>query len=240
MKTLTQFGFIHLLKGLISCFLVLTVMLQPCSLWADAPDTKAAVSAKETESIKQTLAIAIAPLIYMGPLEGARIQKDLMDGMVRRLQTAGLSVTVLPDDAMGGTADATEVAFNEAKKKKINYLIYGSISKLGNSLSVDLRMANVTARTETATLYAQGQTSDLTPVLNELEQQIRDSLKSLDLVAEIVVQGNHRVDADAIRQAISLQNQQPFDTKKVSEDIKAIYKLGFFEDVRVDIQDGKR
>jgi outer membrane protein insertion porin family len=241
MKTFSmKSGAKNLLTGLIICLTAILSIVQPLHAAAVDTDPKAAESSKDTGQKKaQAIALAMAPLIYMGPVEGARIQNDLMDGLGRRLKTAGLNITILSAEESGGTTgDPTETAFQAARKKRINYLIYGSISKLGNALSVDLRMANVTARTETATLYAQGQTSDLTPLLNELEQQIRDSLKSLDLVADVVVQGNHRVDADAIRQAISLQNQQPFDSKKVSEDIKAIYKLGFFEDVRVDIQDG--
>lgn len=241
MKTfLMKSGTLNLLTCLIICLSTILSIMQPLYAAAEQTEPKAPKSSKDIGPKKeQAFALAIAPLIYMGPMEGTRIKNDLMDGLSRRLKTANLNITVLSDeDTAGATGDPTETAFQAARKKRINYLIYGSISKLGNALSVDLRMANVNARTETSTIYAQGQASDLTPMLNELEQQIRDSLKSLNLVADVVVQGNHRVDADAIRQAISLQNNQPFDTGKVSNDIKAIYKLGFFDDVRVDIQDG--
>lgn len=240
MKTFSRkFDTMNLLTGLIICLTAILSIIQPLYAATAEAEPKVAESSKHTDSKRaQAVTLAIAPLVYMGPVEGARIKTDIMDGLIRRLKTENSNIAVLSDeDTVDATADPTETAFQTARKKKINYLIYGSISKLGNALSVDLHMANVTARTETATIYAQGQTSDLTPILNELEQQILNALKSLDLVADIVVQGNHRVDADAIRQAISLQNNQPFDAQKISNDIKAIYKLGFFDDVRVDVQD---
>ena len=55
-------------------------------------------------------------------------------------------------------------------------------------------------------------------------------------VAGIAVEGNRRVEADAIKSAIATKPGQPFDPRKLDEDIKAVMKLGFFSDVVVEEQ----
>ena len=54
------------------------------------------------------------------------------------------------------------------------------------------------------------------------------------LVSKVLVAGNQRVEEDAIRIHISQQAGQPLDENAVSADVKAIYKMGFFESVAVE------
>jgi outer membrane protein insertion porin family len=51
------------------------------------------------------------------------------------------------------------------------------------------------------------------------------------IVDEIQIDGNQRVETDAIRVHISQQAGQPYDANAVDQDIKAIYKMGFFDTV---------
>ena len=53
-------------------------------------------------------------------------------------------------------------------------------------------------------------------------------------VARILVEGNRRVEVDAIKSAISTKAGQPLEPRKIDEDIKAVMKLGFFSDVVVE------
>ncbi|WP_242395665.1 outer membrane protein assembly factor BamA [Anaeromyxobacter oryzisoli] len=57
------------------------------------------------------------------------------------------------------------------------------------------------------------------------------------VVKAIRIEGNRRVEADAIRAAISQKVGEPLDPAKVDNDIRAIMKLGFFSDVTVDAED---
>ncbi len=54
------------------------------------------------------------------------------------------------------------------------------------------------------------------------------------VVQAIRVEGNRRVEIDAIRAAISQKKGQPLDPRTVAKDIRAIMKLGFFSDVVVE------
>ncbi len=53
------------------------------------------------------------------------------------------------------------------------------------------------------------------------------------VVEAIRVEGNRRVEVDAVKAAISQKAGEPLDLKKVDEDIRSVMKLGFFSDVQV-------
>ena len=54
------------------------------------------------------------------------------------------------------------------------------------------------------------------------------------VINEVRVQGNLRVEEDAIRLSIQAQQGQPLDGEAVDRDVKAIYRMGFFDDVSAD------
>jgi outer membrane protein insertion porin family len=55
------------------------------------------------------------------------------------------------------------------------------------------------------------------------------------VISEILIQGNQRVESDAIKIHISSQAGQPLDPPLVDQDVKAIYKMGFFNNVTADV-----
>lgn len=53
-------------------------------------------------------------------------------------------------------------------------------------------------------------------------------------IREVRILGNLRVEEDGIRLNLQAQQGQPFDAVIVDEDIKAIYRMGFFDDVQAE------
>ena len=56
------------------------------------------------------------------------------------------------------------------------------------------------------------------------------------VVREVRVEGNRRVESDAVRNAVSNKPGRPFDPRSVGKDVKALMKLGFFSDVVVEVE----
>ncbi|MBF0463936.1 MAG: outer membrane protein assembly factor BamA [Nitrospirae bacterium] len=56
------------------------------------------------------------------------------------------------------------------------------------------------------------------------------------LVVSIDITGLRRIEDGAVRSKLSQKINQPFEREKVSEDIQAIYRMGFFDDVAVDMK----
>ena len=59
-------------------------------------------------------------------------------------------------------------------------------------------------------------------------------------VGEIRIQGNRRIEGDAIRAVLATQVGDPPDARVLGEDVRRIYELGFFRDVRVAANPGPR
>ena len=54
------------------------------------------------------------------------------------------------------------------------------------------------------------------------------------VVGGILVEGNRRVEIDAVKAVVSSRAGQPIDAARLDEDIKAVMRLGFFSDVVVE------
>jgi len=59
---------------------------------------------------------------------------------------------------------------------------------------------------------------------------------SAPVISQIRIEGNQRVETDAIRLHISQPLHQPLDQTAVDQDVKAIYKMGFFQNVETSVQ----
>jgi outer membrane protein insertion porin family len=59
-------------------------------------------------------------------------------------------------------------------------------------------------------------------------------------VAAIQVEGNRRVEVDAIKAALSTKPGQPLDADRLDRDLKAVMRLGFFADVVLEAQGDPR
>jgi len=59
-----------------------------------------------------------------------------------------------------------------------------------------------------------------------------------DVVGELRVRGNRRIEDAAIRSRITTAAGQRYSPARISEDVRAIYRLGFFTNVRVFVDDG--
>ncbi|MCL6582296.1 MAG: outer membrane protein assembly factor BamA [bacterium] len=56
-------------------------------------------------------------------------------------------------------------------------------------------------------------------------------------VKEINIQGNRKIERQAILHKIQTKIGQPFSQGKIDQDIKAIYAIGYFENIKVDVKE---
>src|SRR6185436_4698800 len=60
-------------------------------------------------------------------------------------------------------------------------------------------------------------------------------------IDKVEVKGNHRVEEEAIRVQLRSQAGLPYSSATVDSDVRALYRMGFFDDVQADLEqrDGK-
>jgi len=61
--------------------------------------------------------------------------------------------------------------------------------------------------------------------------------ETTDTIVRVEITGNERIDTGVIANAIKTKENTPYNLEKIREDMKSIYKTGFFSDVQIDIND---
>ena len=59
-------------------------------------------------------------------------------------------------------------------------------------------------------------------------------------IAKIEITGNESIDRGFIANAVKVKENDPFNLDKIREDMKNIYKTGFFSDVQIDVKDSDK
>ncbi len=74
-------------------------------------------------------------------------------------------------------------------------------------------------------------------LLQRLGRELEQILQRPLMVASVAVAGNKRVDSDAILAVVSTKKGERYDPAAIARDIKAIYRMDFFDDVQVDVEE---
>ena len=61
--------------------------------------------------------------------------------------------------------------------------------------------------------------------------------QQVPVVKEIDIRGNRKVESDVIRQRIQMRVGDPFSPEKIRGDVELLFKMGFFDDVKVEAED---
>ncbi|AEH44484.1 outer membrane protein assembly complex, YaeT protein [Thermodesulfatator indicus DSM 15286] len=124
------------------------------------------------------------------------------------------------------------------KKFPVSAVVSGSLTYIAGQVSLDLKVYNC-GSPYPKRLYSEGKITELKELTQKTVNLIEKTLLRQQIVAEVKIKGNIRMDADAIYPVLSLKAGDIFDPQKIREDIKNIYKLGYFDDVKVDVEQTK-
>jgi outer membrane protein insertion porin family len=116
-------------------------------------------------------------------------------------------------------------------------LIWGSLTRIGNKYSLDARMISPFEE-ETNSFFLQGEgIENLIGSVRDLARSLSQKLFKRAKVAKIVVEGNSRIESDAIERVIKTKPGDLFLPKDLSADLKSVYAMGYFEDIRIEAED---
>jgi outer membrane protein insertion porin family len=118
-------------------------------------------------------------------------------------------------------------------------IVWGSFTRTGDQFRLDARMKDTTGKALPLKFHAEGvQLENLLKVLNGLAGQIGLKLFQREKVADVKIAGNRRIEADAIARVIETKAGSVYHKNQISKDIKSIFEMGYFDDLRVDSSTG--
>ena len=161
----------------------------------------------------------------------SRFQEQLQEEGIKVLDL-GLTervISYLSLESIGESAAKEAADFLEA-----GYGMCGSLSFVGNVVSLDATLVSTEDSRPPIRLFAQGKgQEDLPKLVRELAPKIVMYVFGNRRVTEFDVLGNKRIEKEAILAVIDTKEDSLFSLENTNSDIKSIYEMGYFEDVRV-------
>ncbi|MBN1546604.1 MAG: outer membrane protein assembly factor BamA [Syntrophaceae bacterium] len=185
--------------------------------------------------------ITLLPFSVHAPSDPQILQDKVFRALVRDLRRNSM-IEIVSADQLAITEAVepyTEAkALTIGKRLGVDYVIGGSVSQFGNILSIDVRLYDIGQEKTIPGFSIQGRgTENLTPVIQQIKTAILAKINVAQRISRIDFRGNRKIGAGAIEQKIKSERGGLFFEETLAEDIRAIYKMGYFEDVQADVED---
>ena len=186
---------------------------------------------------QSSVGVVLMPIAIHAPAEMAYLKGEIPEAMRQQLSEDGANARLLDAEtaaawsAAGGTdADFIRLALQTGA----DYVVTGSLTWIGQDFSLDMRLLAAAGDRTPRVFTAVGQgVENLPGAVKKLSRDMGLALLRRDKVADIVIEGNQRIETDAIRRLIKTQAGDVFVAKNVAEDLKALHGMGYFEDIQV-------
>ena len=191
------------------------------------------LSAAHSQEVKK---LSILPFEIYSKGDGTAIKDSLYKSLVEELKKEKL-VEVIPADAYlrGNIKFDQRRAIEIGKKMGVDFVVSGSLTQLGENLSFDAQIIDVSKEIALSGFSAQGKgLADVGTMAIKLKTEILTRAGLIQKIVKIEIKGNRKIEASAILQQIKSKAGKPFWEADISADIKTIFKMGFFLDVTAD------
>ena len=183
--------------------------------------------------------IAILPFEVHAQANAANLREAIYKGLhteFAKSKSIQLIERVSLDKALEGKRIDEKLALNVGQKSGADYVITGSLSAFGEQISVDAKVIDVKEGKALYTVFAQGKgIAGLSSISAQLRTNILLKIAADMRIAKIEFRGNRKIESSALSQVIKSAKGNLFSEAEITSDIKAIYKMGYFDDVAVDV-----
>lgn len=128
-----------------------------------------------------------------------------------------------------------------ASKTGYNYVATGSITAIGELISIDIKTVDSFASETPVFFYRHAIPKEqLANAITNLVAEVATYADRERRIVAINPQGNKRVDSGAILRKISSKAGDVYDPTALRNDLKTIYTMGYFNDVQIKVKDTQK
>ena len=186
--------------------------------------------------------VIVLPLTINATKDLNYLSDQIANVLADQLKKNGaIIVTVAPEVAREKMKSGLDLQAIEqvGRELEADRVIWGSFTLIGDRISLDTFMIDPKSQAPPMSFHAEGtQLENLLKVLNGLAEQIGLKLFQREIVSKILIVGNHRIESDAIVRVIKTKAGSIYQKDQVSKDIKAIFEMGYFDDLRAEAEPG--
>ena len=195
---------------------------------------------------QQSIRVVILPFEVYAQEDLSYLKQQIPEVIKTQLEQEGARILILDQETLASRGFRTD---SPAAIRQIgvetggSYVIWGSLTWLGQNFSLDAKMLPAKKVEDPHVFSAEGEgVENLPATVKALVQEMARKLFKRETIVEVRIKGNQRIEEDAIRRIIKIKKGDVFNLKNISDELKAVYAMGYFDDVRVDaetVADGK-
>ena len=187
--------------------------------------------------------ISFLPLNVHSPYDSEAIQTKADSDL--RSVLAATTIKLIPRDEaekfvsyQGAWPPPAKTLQELASKTGAEYIAVGNLTLIGSKISIDIKLFDLLSP-GTPTFYFQTAESGelIQDALTKIAAEIQNYLDKDFRIASIAPEGNQRIDSGAILRKIKTKTGDAYSQAALRDDLKEIYKMGYFNDVQIDISD---
>lgn len=165
----------------------------------------------------------------------AYLQSDIPNMLAKHLERDGATVI---DSGINFVEENVDKIKNIGIQNRTDYVIWGSLTFIGQDFSMDAKMAESFGEQSPSVFFANGKgMENLSTAVKQLAVNIGMKIFKRKKIVNIIIEGNKRIEADAIKSKISAKLGDAYVAQNLSEDLKSVYSMGYFEDIRIMSED---
>ncbi|MBW1813665.1 MAG: outer membrane protein assembly factor BamA [Deltaproteobacteria bacterium] len=189
---------------------------------------------------KKPVTVVILPFEIHSSDDYSNLQTSIPEVLKKHLKQDGVSVPDV-DKQKGLSPENTAKSNNQIRnlgiKNEADYIIWGSMAWIGKQFSLDIKMLEVFGTGPPIVFSTEGKGIENLPhAVKKLAGDISLKLFKREIIIKIIIKGNKRIEADAIKRVIITAPGDVFIPKNLSNDLKTVYSMGYFEDVRIEAE----
>lgn len=128
------------------------------------------------------------------------------------------------------------LAVRIGKETGAHYVIMGSMSEIGDQISVDIRVVDIKGGKTLPGIFSHGKgIENIAYISSQIRKDISTRLSLEKKIVRIDFTGNRKIESTAISQILKSTKGNFYYEADIAADIKAIYKMGYFDDVAADV-----
>ena len=183
--------------------------------------------------------IALLPFDIHSKANVPKLQEAIYKGLSTELVKTK-NILLIERGILAGVIEGKRIdeklALTAGKETGAHYVIMGSLSEFGELISVDARVIDVKEQRALPGIFAQGKGFESIGSLSaKIRTNILIQIAAEMRIAKIEFKGNRKIESSAVNQVVKSAKGNLFSETDLSSDIKAIYKMGFFDDVATDV-----
>ncbi|MGO8879644.1 MAG: outer membrane protein assembly factor BamA [Desulfomonilaceae bacterium] len=128
-----------------------------------------------------------------------------------------------------------------AEKAGAQAVIWGDVTQLEDGLSSEVYVLLAEPGVKPRFFSTTGRDfKDLATKMKEVANDIGGTVLNRPKVGEIKIEGNKRIQREAILNKLEMKTGSPFSKSALSDDIREIYSMGYFDDVQIKAEENSK